>query len=62
MNLIDLFIIGAIVHFCILGLYLVRYIENEVDKHLGLYIFHFLEDEVDEYLYNKEQERKRNKK
>lgn len=29
MRLIDLFVIGAIVHFCALGLRLVRYIEQE---------------------------------
>lgn len=28
-DLIDLFVIGAIVHFCLLGLHLVRYIERE---------------------------------
>lgn len=29
MNLIDLFIIGAITHFCVLGLRLVKHIEGE---------------------------------
>lgn len=29
MNIIDLFVIGAIVHFCALGLRLVKYIEGE---------------------------------
>jgi hypothetical protein len=28
-ELVDLFIIGAIVHFCLLGLHLVRYIERD---------------------------------
>jgi hypothetical protein len=28
-DLIDLFIIGAITHFCLLGLYLVRLVEDE---------------------------------
>lgn len=28
MKLIDLFIIGALVHFCLLGSYLVKYIER----------------------------------
>jgi len=32
MNLIDLFIIGAIIHFCALGLHLVHHIENENEK------------------------------
>lgn len=31
LSLVDMFIIGAIVHFCILGLYLVRYIEDNID-------------------------------
>lgn len=31
LSLVDLFIIGAIVHFCVLGLYLVRYIEDNID-------------------------------
>jgi GGDEF domain-containing protein len=29
--MVDLFIIGAIVHFCALGLFLVRYIEANID-------------------------------
>ena len=29
MSLVDLFIIGAIMHFCLLGLHLVRYIERQ---------------------------------
>lgn len=29
MTWFDLFLIGALVHFCVLGLYLVKYIENE---------------------------------
>ena len=32
-KLVDLFIIGAIVHFCALGLYLVKYIEEDIDKY-----------------------------
>lgn len=30
-SFVDLFIIGAIVHFCVLGLFLVRYIEANID-------------------------------
>jgi len=31
-SLVDLFIVGAIVHFCILGLHLVRHIERDEQK------------------------------
>lgn len=60
LGLVDLFIIGAIVHFCILGLYLVRYIENGIDEHLEGYIFHYLEDGLDQYLDEKERDRQEN--
>lgn len=30
-SMVDLFIIGAIVHFCALGLFLVRYVEENID-------------------------------
>jgi len=29
MGIVDLFIIGAIIHFCALGLHLVRYMERD---------------------------------
>lgn len=32
MRLFDLFLIGALVHFCALGLYLIRYIEHLEEK------------------------------
>lgn len=32
MNLIDLFVVGAIVHFCMLGLRLVKHIEQQGEQ------------------------------
>lgn len=32
LSLVDLFVVGAIVHFCLLGLRLVRYIEQESES------------------------------
>jgi len=38
-SLVDLFVVGAIVHFCVLGLHLVRYMEDERGDERGSTLF-----------------------